>query len=440
MLKGRHFYLRFSGWINNLILTVITTANMIDQAFRQYKIKKSISVFNLVDKTTAFFKGICPPLKGIKHQNPMILLNLQPLQFVGETNHFDSYEILTSLPKINAHFVSHPNLDVCVQKAIKDNSIDQRFGSFLCFILPIFPHFSYIFSESDWKIMDISLRGTFSLMYQSKYMMYFQQQANNRFNVAIPSVGKSIILNIPLSIFETDEKSNKKTKANVKKPQLIKLSMTDLFQFRDSILTFFNEQKFLKNYGFNFLLYHSKSNLIMNNGVQADQKWIKINASLGAKGLTFDILNDLSDPAIYTFKKLVSLDCSSRMNRIKVLSFLFDSLQIDKPTALGLFQCLKCLLDSNSANIDWEKSFLDSSVDVQNCIIDFHLILNNNDYKILIDSSQESNDSTDALVRVTKPNGDVASVQKLKSDLEGYLNYLLNQASSEKVLYEFSFL
>lgn len=68
------------------------------------------------------------------------------------------------------------------------------------------------------------------------------------------------------------------------------------------------------------------------------------------------------------------------------------------------------------------------------------MFVEDKEYKIIIDSKQESLDSEDAVVKVIKPNGDLAPVQRLKDDLEKWLNNLLSKNSTEKVLYEFSFL
>lgn len=443
MFQGRTIYLRFDGWIYNLITSVMTTVKMIDQAFNQFKNNRSISVFHVIRKTALFFKSVCPPLKTLAHPTSPIFLKLQPIQFVGHFLHYDVFEIFTSLPAIKLHFVNHPNLDICVMKAIEEDLIDQRFGPFLYYLLPVFPHFFHIFDGDGWQIIDINLRGTFSLMYQSKYMVYFQQQAKNSFNVAIPSIGKSLIFNIPLSIFPlftNQNSSTKKTRPGVRKPQVIRVTMSDLVLFRDSILHFFNEHRFLTNYGFNYIIFDPRSNLIKNNDLPENLNWIKMNVSLGPHGLNFEILDDLSNPAIYAFKYFVSMDFSSRSNQLKILTFLFDCLQIQKPTGVSLFYCLKCLLDTDSSKIDWEKTFLSSFVDVPNCVIELHLFVEDKEYKIIIDSKQESLDSEDAVVKVIKPNGDLAPVQRLKDDLEKWLNNLLSKNSTEKVLYEFSFL
>lgn len=442
MFQGHQISLQFNDLIDDLISSVITMVQIIDQTYFQLKTNGSVSIFNFLEKISFSFRGFCPSLKTISYLSPLFTLNLEPVKFVGCIYHYDVYEIGTCLPILNAHFVKCPVLDDCVLNAIEEDLIDQKFGSFIHFQLPTFPHFFEIFQGNDWTFLNVSFKATFGLMYQSKYMLYFRQQAKNCFLISIPPVGKSIILKIPLSIFPFINSSDtlKKTKVVSKTPQQIKITMTEMSILRDSILTFFNEQKFMKNFGYSLLLYNAKANVIMNSEAQTNGDLIRMKISLGANGLTFEVLEDLRRPCIYSFNMLLNMIFSNRTNRLKILNFLFECLQIEKPTALGFFESLQCLLDGESTNIDWENTLLNSTVDVQNCTIDFHLFINHKEYIILIDSSNESSDSEDALVSVTKPNGDFAPVKKLKNELMLWFSDLLNQESAENILLEFSFL
>lgn len=438
--QGKHTNLRFGGWIHCLSHAVSSVEGIIDQVFDQFR-NKTISVFHILRKTGLFFRTAV----SLKNQSQVsaTFLTLSPINYIGHDKDFDIFELGSSNPTIKMHFINYPMVDNAIRQTICNHQIDL-IGSFLYYFFSNFPQVVSSFKDSGWLLSHLTVYGTFTLVIQKKYSLFFKQVGKNDFNVVVPLSGKSLILSIPLSAFPADtiflDGHHHNQITEPLRQMTIRVSLSELSFLKESILAFFSDQKFLQNYGFSHLLFDAKNIIIKSGPNVTNQGWIKMSVSLGPNGLDFEILNDQSNMALYPFKQFLMMRCNNRSNRLKVLTFLFNCILIKQPTAFGLFSSLQILLDADEIRIDWEKSFMSSTVDVQNSLIVLKLYINNNEYVIEIDSKDEKDDSEDAIIRIFTPNGDITTGKRLRNDLRTQLQDFVTQEATDHQLYEFSFL
>ncbi|OHT13381.1 hypothetical protein TRFO_16475 [Tritrichomonas foetus] len=444
IFQGNKLHLRLAGWIGNIIQNVTNTVSMIDQAYSK-RIIRSISVFHIIQKTAVFLKIVSPFLKGNNISTSPVFLSLQPITFVGKEKQYDIFETQTCLPVIHIHFFNYSLLDNYFIKSLQNNKIDNYFGAFLHYNLPVLVHIFHIFHGDEWLFFNFGF-SSFSLLYQSKYLFYFHQTGKTTFQITVPIVhnSNSMILQIPLAIFPQITKSVKSSiKNDDKKPitKRINLKLSELSKLRDSLSDFFSDQKFVAEYGFKKMLFQPNLFILVIKNCITHQTpdFGYMNVLLTPTGLNLEIKDNFTKPAANVLKSIADIRFRDRHAKVHALKFIFDCMMLQNNVGMSFFNCLNTLQNNEVVQIDWERTLSSSSVDVPMCRINFNMFLNSQEYQIIVDSQNE--DSTnDANVSVIGPDGHVEMVHRLQSDFQEWLQSLVNQKVNEPTYFEFMIL
>ena len=315
----------------------VITGSTITARFVEY-------AFN-VAKTVAHFIDIQRQIQGINdvdvdsstpgefsvsymHESvPRIYISLSGLIYNEKTKYHISFcADKKSAICSNVSFTRYSKIKAHVQKMLHSEKHVNKFSSFmasaiaqLCIIQDVFLNEN----KNQWALSQLSDESSFSLVFQKKFTMNIMWKSTNIFQIIIPIVSPSVVLQIALRKFPgfNPAKRTSHPTLRIHTSQLsdLKMYIEEFFNDRDAIIT----AKFhpAKN-------DEDKMPIFEQNKLS---KWLQMNASMTNNGLEVKLTTE-NQNAIRLLNAFAPFNASRELMRIKLI---FLSAISEKPEIIG---------------------------------------------------------------------------------------------------------
>lgn len=338
------------------------------------------------------------------------------------------YEVTPSSPEIKIIPYSIPSLLKHMPTITNKNGFEYLLSSFLSSTFLQIQAFYKVFCkypDDDFLTTNIRNDGSFYLVYKKKYSLNVTFKPSQVFQIIIPSIGPSMLLQIPTSRFSRFRKPTTTRQRPQSAPHLthasLILTVDQLQEFKNSIEWFFTDRDKLSNLKFSKFKYVADKIILECRAPLPTPYWISLDSQINKDGITLSVLRiDETKNYLKTIDAIFKMKFSTRDLVYKMLDFMMAAIQMKGPLAVKFFNCIWMLINSPlSASVDWEKAFDRSSVLEDRSTISFQLVLKDG-HNFMIHITECSNNAENVVIYHSQ--GVVASV----TNLAELTNWLMN--------------
>jgi hypothetical protein len=341
-LVGRRTSARFVDWL----LHVVTSASTFSAIHRQAETVQAMEtvVRTVYHASETFFSiefthDFCTRLS---------------VAFEGLSSGEGSVYDIAATPQVCFHFGRHVQLRRFLQHLLKNRMISSYFGPFLNTSFVPLHHLYGTFATGDWSVGSLRDDRSFFVIYQRIHSANFLLKPSQAFQMIVPSIGRSTLLQIPLEALGQFRHSAKLSHFT------LKLHMSQLLRFRSVIEEFFRGRERLSELGF--------QNFILTDGnLACSLPWplggCRLHCFLRSRHFFFEVEGD--GEVNRNLKNLLNFKFDSIETQIAVLRFVVALFDCENKFAAFVLQVTVALASKTGHfGIHWAESMKRSAVAV----------------------------------------------------------------------------
>jgi hypothetical protein len=355
---GACLSIRFVDWVLNMIMGVATFIGILRQAIgvrSMATVIREILITSETSFTLRFTHDFCTPLS--------VAFGLLP---PGQDGLYAVYPGLT--PHVCFYFGRHVQLRRFLMHLMKNRTISSYFGPFLnTSFIPLHELYS-VFSDGpntrDWSIGSLRDDRSFFVIYQRSHSANFLLKPSQTFQMIVPSIGKSTLLQIPLEALAQFRHSAKLSHVT------LKLHMSQLRQFKEIIEQFFHGKDKLSEIGFvNFRFNEGDLTCSYPKTLAS----IRLHCVLKPKHFAFEIGGD--GELARNLKTFLNFKFDSIETQVLVVRFVVNLFELETRFSGWVIQFATAMLGkTDQFGIDWTESMARSAVITSELKVSFHFV------------------------------------------------------------------
>jgi hypothetical protein len=339
-IVGRCTSARFVDWLLHVVLSTSTFSAIRRQAETVLAMEtvvrtvyRASETFLSLEFTHDFCTRLSVSLEGVSS---------------GQGSRYD----VTGTPQVGFHFGRHVQLSRFLQHLLKNRTIGSYFGPFLnTSFVPL--HCLYgAFATGDWSVGSLRDDRSFFVIYQRLHSANFLLKPSQTFQMIVPSIGRSTLLQIPLEALGQFRHSAKLSHFT------LKLHMSQLARFRCIIEEFFRGRDGLAELGFqNFMLTDGNLTCSFHRSLGG----CSLHCFLKSKHFFFEVEGD--GDVNRNLKNLLNFKFDSIDTQIAVLRFVVALFDCENKFAAFVLQVAVALASkAGHFGIHWGESMKKSAV------------------------------------------------------------------------------
>ena len=348
---GNSINARFVDWIIQIVWNVSVFMLLLKQSLGIASLRtviKNLDIENKTRFTIRMTQEICSKLT----------ISISSLKKFKSEPEIEVYHCNTmSTPQINFNFSRYVQLKRYLESILAKGSITFLFGSFLSSSFVPLQHFSTVFTgdptNRKWSITDLCDDESFFLIFQREISINFMLKPAQMFQLIIPQIGKSNVLQIP---FESLPFLCHLTKLS---HPTWKLHMRQLDEFKIAIERFFHFRQLLGDVGFSRF---SSNGQELYSPFMVDIQYVNITCYIKPDRIEFEAEGQDSDVAKY-IKTLLNYDFNDVETQMLAIRFVRNLVSFDQRFVGFVMMFISKLVEkTNDFKLLWKATFESSAV------------------------------------------------------------------------------
>ncbi|OHT01854.1 hypothetical protein TRFO_07434 [Tritrichomonas foetus] len=384
IFNGNKITARFAEWLVFFVANVSTLLQMRRQIAGIYSTNSIIDHLDIIDIATFL---ISFKYKDKIKDSSTLRVSLEPLfslQYACEdVLIYDVHPELT--PTIQFSFSQNIPMKRHLASLLKSGSICFLFGSFLSssFIPLLYFHRVFMQGENskNWSVTALRDDGSFFLIYQRKMSINFMLRPSQIFQLIIPSVGKSKVLQIPLEALPRPCHLSKLSHTT------LKIHIDQLDNFRHVVERFFGFREKLHEIGFE---------TFRSNGAEVvspfprQLTYVSIDCYIRPTHVEFKIEGEVD--VAKNLDTILNFQYKDTDTHIMIIRFIINILDFDQKFVTFIANFMKKMINrTNELNIDWKMTMELSAVTLSELKVIFNFATNTGQF--CVELTKTSKDS-----------------------------------------------
>lgn len=348
---GNSINSRFVDWIIHIVWNVSIFMTLLKQSLGIFSLRTTMSNLDIENKThftISMKQEICSKLT-------VSITSVKKFKSEPESEVYHVNPMIT--PQINFSFSKYVQLKRYLENILKSGTITFLFGSFLNSSFVPLQHFSNVFTgdpnNRNWSITGLCEDESFFLIFQREMSINFMLRPSQMFQLIIPPIGKSKVLQIPLESLPILCHL-----AKLSHPTW-RLHMKQLDAFKIAIERFYHFRKLLGEVGFGQFVSNGQE---VYSPFMVDIPYVKITCYIKPDKIEFETEGPDIEIA-KNIKTLLNHDFCDVETQILAIRFVRNLVSFDQRFVGYVLVFIAKMVDkSKDLRISWKATFESSPV------------------------------------------------------------------------------